>query len=116
MQIERAIQKALIHHLAKTTFRGKVSANFNEFAREHKSMGMDVGSPDLRLEMKRGDVTYILYLELKTKKGKLSKSQKAWNEDFDANHASSNCTRAVAYGFTQAKEEIDLWMKLHAQK
>ena len=38
-------------------------------------MGMKSGCPDLILEFKRGKMVYI---ELKTKKGSLSKSQKLW--------------------------------------
>lgn len=85
------------------------AANFNEFARHNADMGMDKGSPDLRLESIHDNITYILYLELKTKKGKLSKDQIKWNENFDKNRASSNCKRAVAFGFDDAKKIITDW-------
>ena len=39
------------------------------------SMGLKAGCPDLILEFKGGKIVYI---ELKTKKGTLSKSQKLW--------------------------------------
>lgn len=73
-------------------------------------MGMDVGSPDMRFEIVHNKITYVLYLELKTKKGKLSKSQKEWNDRFDRHFLSANCKRDVAYGFTQAKEAISAWI------
>jgi len=91
----------------------KVAANFNEHAREHKAMGMDVGSPDLRLSYRLNGDYRVLYLELKKKKGKLSPDQIEWNADFDANFASWNCQRAVAYGYEQAIEIINSWLPLH---
>jgi len=39
------------------------------------SMGMKAGCPDLILEFKNGKIVYI---ELKSKKGSLSKAQKLW--------------------------------------
>lgn len=88
----------------------KIAANFNEHARNHGDTGMDKGSPDLRFERKINGTTQILYLELKTKKGKLSKPQIAWNKDFNENFASSNCKRAVAYGYSEAIKIIDNWV------
>lgn len=91
-----------------------VAANNNEHARHHVDLGVDVGSTDLLLRTKRGKLTYFLYLELKkTKKngGRLSQDQIDWNEDFDANYASENCSRAVAYGLQEAKDAIINWIE-----
>lgn len=73
-------------------------------------MGMDIGEPDFRLYARRNSILYILFLELKKKDGKLSQSQKTWNEDFDINFAASNTTRCVAYGFDEAKNIIVDWL------
>jgi hypothetical protein len=40
------------------------------------SMGLKAGCPDLILEFKNGKIVYI---ELKSKKGSLSKAQKLWH-------------------------------------
>lgn len=84
----------------------KVASNNNEHARNYVNMGVDVGSPDLLITWRKDDICHMLYLELKTKTGKLSQPQIEWNADFDANFESSNCKRAVAYGFSEAKEII----------
>ena len=88
----------------------KIASNNNEHARHAVSMGVDVGSPDLLLYTRKYDVTYFLFLELKKKKGKLSESQKEWNEIFDKSYKSKNCIRDVAYGFEQARNIISTWL------
>lgn len=89
----------------------KVAANFNEHARHCMDMGGDVGSPDLRIEQLRNDgITHILYLEIKTKTGRLSQDQLDWNANFDACFLSKNCTRAVARGYKEALKIIDGWL------
>jgi len=92
--------------MTKLSFRIKVAANNNEHARHHVGMGVDVGSPDMRFEWVVGGTTQILYLELKAKNGRLSDSQRKWNEEFDLYFATDNCSRAVAYGFNEAKQII----------
>lgn len=87
-----------------------VTSNNNEHARHHVDMGVEVGSADLTLRQRRGDVTHFLYLELKRKNGILSDSQKQWNADFDLHYASDNCKRAVAYGLIEAQEIIMGWL------
>ncbi len=37
-------------------------------------------------------------------------SQIDWNKDFDANYASTNCTRDVAYGYLDAQNKIKKWI------
>jgi len=84
----------------------KVASNNNEHARNYVNMGVDVGSPDLLITQRKGDVVHMLYLELKTKAGKLSDNQMAWNKDFDEHFACKNCKRDVAYGFSEAKRIV----------
>lgn len=80
-------------------------------------MGVDVGTTDLHLAMRIGDTLHYFYLELKTKEGKLGKSQVKWNQRFDENFAADNAKRAVAYGFADAKKTIDEWIQsLYALK
>ena len=74
-------------------------------------MGMDIGQPDLVLSCRNGYGIYcVLYLELKTKAGRLGENQIIWNEDFDKNFSASNCERNVAYGFSEAKQIIIAWL------
>lgn len=74
-------------------------------------MGVDVGCPDLILRQKRKNITHLFFLELKKKDGKLMQSQIDWNKDFDENYAADNCTRDVAYGYDEAIEKINAWIK-----
>src|SRR5690348_6725880 len=108
MKVEAAIQRALVQwmRLEMTQFPIKIASNNNEHARNYINMGVDVGSPDLLITWRKNDIAHMFYLELKTKKGKLSKSQVEWNEDFDKNFACNNCQRAVAYGFSDAKKIV----------
>ena len=91
-------------------FEVKLAASQNENSRHAVDLGMDVGEPDLRFYCRPGDILHMFYLELKKKKGKLSESQIEWNVDFDANYAGVNATRAVAYGFLEAREKIISWL------
>lgn len=73
-------------------------------------MGVDVGCPDLILSVVRDDgITALLYLELKTRNGKLGKSQIEWNKRFDA-YPSTNAMRAVAYEYDEAIKIIQEWL------
>lgn len=105
-RVEAAIQRAVIAYIRKRFPHVKIAASQNENSRHAASQGMDIGEPDLRLLWRTGGVTHLLYLELKTKKGRLSPSQIAWNADFDANYSSDNCTRAVAYGLDDACHQL----------
>ena len=84
-------------------FKIKIASNNNEFARHCLDMGVDVGSTDLTISYRWANVLQVLYLELKTKNGRLLDSQIEWNAEFDEHFASVNCQRAVAYGFEKAK-------------
>lgn len=109
MNIERAIQKALVDWIANTYPMIKVAASQNENSRHAVDLGMDVGEPDIRLLIRVGKIAYLHYLELKKTKGRLNPSQISWNADFDENYLSDNCTRSVAFGFSQAKEWVTQW-------
>ena len=112
MHIERAIQKALVSYL-RTKYHGsnlKIAANNNEHARHAVDLGVDVGSADLTLSTRVGNITHFLYLEIKKTKGRLKPAQIEWNTDFDANFAADNCERAVGYGLAECREIIDNWM------
>ena len=95
-----------MNYLRTTTFNSKVRviAPMNEDSKHRAYMGMDAGCPDLIILIEGKGV---MFLELKTKKGKLSASQKKWNDEFDAHYKSKHCTRAVAYGYDEAVEIIN---------
>lgn len=90
----------------------RISKSGNENAHYHKNEGVDTGEPDLWVYVNYKNVCYVLRLELKKKAGRLLPSQKDWNTWFDAEYGNcQNMQRAVAYGFIQAKEIIEFWLK-----
>lgn len=109
--VEGAIQRSLVQWVKKTYPFIKLAASQNENSRHATGMGMDIGEPDIRLCAKGADgVAYFHYLELKTSKGKLGDNQIKWNVDFDANWQSRNFTRSAAYGFAEARQQIENWL------
>lgn len=72
MIVEWLIENNIDFH---TSFNG-LKASFGQ-RRFMKSQGMERGHPDLTIEKKAGKHE-VLYLEVKTVKGKLSKEQKHW--------------------------------------
>lgn len=117
-RIEAAIQRELFkwwrNDIAPLYPDVKFIAVQNENSRFDTSMGVDNGHPDIYLLAPWG----ILYLELKKLKGRLSEDQKEWNSWFDeyiqksiqSELTGGYATRAVAYGFVQAKEIIVAWL------
>lgn len=108
---EGAIQRALVRWIRdKYGPFVRVHATMNEDSRTQAAMGIDIGIPDLLIFYHVGDVEHIFYLELKTKTGCLSKSQKYWVSKYVK---SSNTDYAVAYGFSEAKEKCQLVLDRH---
>ena len=111
-QTEKVIQVALVRWV-REEFGGTVtvSKSGNENSQRHLKEGVDVGEPDLWIYDTRG----MLRLELKTLTGKLQDSQIDWNEWFDARTWEVGgkpwMTRAVAYGFKEAREIITKWQQ-----
>lgn len=93
-----------------------ISANLNENSHHCVDMGIDVGRTDLEFGKRVRGTYHILFLELKTKKRKTEKngglrdSQIDWNAEFDKDFASDNATRAIAYGFDEAKTIVLAWL------
>lgn len=105
---ESAIQRALVDWLASNYRHVMVQATLNENSRNYMSMGCTVGIPDLMLFWRRGGILQVMFLELKTKTGRLSKSQTGWKEAwFDALLKEKNAHYAVAYGFSDAKNILE---------
>lgn len=71
-----------------------------------KRQGMKPGVPDICLPVSRGRY-HALYIELKAKGGRLSPEQREWQRDL---LAEGNCA-TVCYGFEQAKQTIDWYMR-----
>lgn len=112
--MESAIQRALVSYLKTISSRSspiKVIATLNEDSRHKLDMGVDVGCADLILCRRIENILLMLFLELKRKTGTLQKSQLDWGVDFDENFAAINATRAIAYGYDQAIQLIDTWIK-----
>lgn len=69
-------------------------------------MGLKAGMPDLMLFVPRKD-SHALFLELKTKKGKVSKVQ----EEFHDKLVEQGYTVIVCYGFEEAVSSIQEYMR-----
>lgn len=105
--IEKAIQAAIIRWVIETYPDIIITATANERSyRETEQIG-SLGIPDLILIHPRNGV---FLLELKRKKGKLLASQIEWNAAFDLITFDYPCSRAVAYGYTQAQGVIMDWL------
>lgn len=72
-----------------------------------KQAGLKPGVPDIALPVARGG--YIgLYIELKYGRNKATENQKNWLRNLE----SQNHLTAVCYGWEQAKDLIEAYMKL----
>lgn len=107
--VEAAIQRALVLWLRAEHPTVRFHSTLNENSHHQTDMGCDIGIPDMLLFERRGDVLHVLFLELKKKKGVLSKSQKDWATCYHLGLEGSNTSYAVAYGFVAAKEIINQW-------
>jgi hypothetical protein len=105
---ESAIQRALVDWLTNNYRHVMVQATLNENSRNYMGMGCTVGIPDLIIFWRRFGVLQVLFLELKTKKGRLSNSQTGWKSAwYDSLLKEKNAHYAVAYGFSDAKNILE---------
>ncbi len=112
--VERAIQQQLVLWIKLQYPAVEIKSNKNEDAGSvvkamiNKRMGRaEAGYPDLTLTCDKAGWTYILELELKTLKGKLSDVQKIWWANFKP---TNNRVGRVAYGFEMAQESVKTWL------
>ena len=106
--VEASIQRALVAWLKEHYKHVMIQATLNEHSRTQMGMGCTVGIPDLLLFWRRGGVLNVLFLELKTKTGRLSDSQHSWKDAWlDSFLAAPNTHYAVAKGFGAAKEVVE---------
>lgn len=110
-RIEDAIQIAIVDWIKKTYPVLRVHATLNENSYTKTAMGSDIGIPDILIFHRRDRILHMLFLELKTTKGKLQPSQIEWAECYEQTLASKNTRYAVAKGFEAAKNVIADWMK-----
>ena len=76
-RVEAAIQRNYVSWIKENYPQVIINATANEHSRKHMSEGHEAGITDLLLFARDADrVVHILMQEMKTKKGKLSKSQK----------------------------------------
>lgn len=90
----------LLHHIPNGGKRDKKEAA------ELKRQGVKAGVPDLCLPSPKGKYCG-LYIELKTEKGELSIEQEWWLQELKK---CGYCT-SVAYGLTQALEQIEGYLR-----
>lgn len=91
---------ALLHHIPNGGHRNKATA-----ARLQR-LGVKSGVPDLFLPVARAGF-HGLYVELKTRDGKVTANQREWLEKLNAQ---GYCARAC-FGSLAATELIDLYLK-----
>ena len=103
-RIESSIQKHLIAWVKEKYPEIIITATANERSYKETAQIGCLGITDLLLFSPCGA---ILFLELKTKIGKLNEK---WNANFDEHFTAPNYKRAVAHGFIQAQEIIVDWV------
>ena len=109
-KVEAAIQKATIHWVKETYPLVMITATQNENSYKETAQIGSLGITDLILFYRDIDHKFhVFFLELKKTDGKLLPSQKTWNSNFDTNFSCGNASRAVAYGFIDAKIKIKCW-------
>ena len=92
----------LLHHIPNGGKRDvRTAANL-------KKEGVKAGVPDMCLPVARGQY-HGLYIELKTKKGKVQKNQKEW---LSALNKEGYATK-VCYGWLEASEVIESYLSLN---
>ena len=92
----------LLHHIPNSGKRDvRTAANL-------KKEGVKAGVPDMCLPVARGQY-HGLYIELKTKKGKVQKNQKEW---LSALNKEGYATK-VCYGWLEAREVIESYLSLN---
>lgn len=92
----------LLHHIPNGGKRdARTAANL-------KKEGVKAGVPDMCLPVARGQY-HGLYIELKTKKGKVQKNQKEW---LSALNKEGYATK-VCYGWLEAREVIESYLSLN---
>lgn len=109
-RVEDSIQRHLVAWMKEEYPNVKVIATLNEDSRTRVDMGCDIGITDLILMRRDGEMLAVFFLELKTKTGRLSESQKDWAADYADAFASVNTHYDVAYGFSDAKEKVKSWL------
>lgn len=106
-RIEASIQRAVVAYTRDKHPDVMIQATLNENSRHAMDMGCSPGITDLILFIVRHKTLYVLFLELKKKKGKLSSSQITWA---DNRPLADNCSYAVGYGYHEAISIIDGWV------
>ena len=90
----------LLHHIPN---EGRRSI---QYAMSLKRQGVKPGVPDICLPVARGKY-HGLYIELNVKGGRLSPEQREWQRAL----LEEGYCAAVCYGFEQAKQTIDWYMR-----
>jgi hypothetical protein len=113
-KIEDAIQKQLVLWIRSLfpeidlrSNKLENKKNVLEAVNDKRKGQAKAGTPDLTLFCDYNDLTYILELELKTKKGKLNQAQIIWHKDFKS---TKNHIARIAYGLDEAKTAILKWV------
>lgn len=98
-QIARLPELELLHHIPNGGRRDKAEAV------AFKRRGVKAGVPDLCLPVARGNF-HGLYIELKTEKGKPTKTQKLWIEKL----IKQGYFAKVCYGWKDAIETLEYYL------
>lgn len=99
--IEDAIQKEFIRWFKENYPSIDIFATRNEDS-YRRSKELEIGLPDIIIRFPVDDIRHIFYLEIKTKKGRLSPSQIEWAKK----PLMSNEHYAVAYGLEECRDSV----------
>lgn len=108
-RVEAAIQKAVIRYVNTEMEGVMITATANELSYTNIDQIGSIGIPDLLLFTRDDDTMRLLFLELKSKKGKLRPTQKEWATKYWLDYAADNTSYGVAYGFLDAIAQITTW-------
>lgn len=109
-RVEAAIQKEVLRWVKEQYPDVIITATANERSYKEVDQIGCLGIQDILIFKVMNGVMHIYFLELKSKKGRLLKSQIDFNILFDSKFACDNAKRDVAYGLIEAKEKVMAWI------
>lgn len=105
LKIKGIMFSALRQETPMGHFEGRCWKPHFQSIKNNKEMGLEKGVPDLMLIVPRRGRNFLVFIELKAKKGKLSKEQESWKEAI--NEIDGNVCASVFYSADEAIKFIE---------